>query len=202
MSSNDPSENASSKAASSPRQGPRSPRSPRGPRGKWTRLCLTLSIALMVAGGGLMGYAAIRGEPEAAAPVGPTPAGGLALGLMPNDPNAPAGEPAPATGDALDAWSPTIFRLGFSFFAGFSIAYAARTFFKISVLAAGVALLGLFGLQYAGVIDVNWNAMSDHWDAIAGWLSEQTASFGEFIRGYLPSAGMAGMGLVMGFRRR
>ena len=69
------------------------------------------------------------------------------------------------------------------------------------IYAAYALLLALFGLQYAGVIDVDWSRMSEHWDAIAAWLGEQTASFRDFITGYLPSAASALAGMALGFKR-
>jgi uncharacterized membrane protein (Fun14 family) len=119
---------------------------------------------------------------------------------------APSESPVPAgegtTADGLRDWSPTIFRLGFSFFVGFAIGYAVRTFVKVSVLAIGAMLLLLFGLQYAGIIEVRWTVMEGHYDSIVAWLQGQTASFGDFITGYLPSTASAAFGLVVGFRKR
>ncbi|MHC5005597.1 MAG: FUN14 domain-containing protein, partial [Planctomycetota bacterium] len=119
---------------------------------------------------------------------------------------APPGGTAAATEDTgpggLDAWSPTIFKLGFSFFIGFCIGFAVRTFLKISVVAIGIIALAAFGLQYAGIIDVNWDAVSGHYDSVLDWLKDQTSSFTGFVQGHLPSAGLAAFGLVAGFRKR
>ena len=87
------------------------------------------------------------------------------------------------------AWSPAMFRVGFSFFVGFVIAYALRSFLKMALVAAGFMALLLFGLQYAGLIEVHWNAMERQYDAGSGWLHEQTRSFAAFIQGALPSGG-------------
>ena len=91
--------------------------------------------------------------------------------------------------------------MGFSFFVGFSIAYALKTFVKISIIAIGMMLLALFGLQYAGVITVDWSAMEGHYDSIVAWLGTQTDTFRTFVTGYLPSSAMAGLGLVAGFKK-
>ena len=110
--------------------------------------------------------------------------------------------PADASSNALDDWSPVIFRLGFSFFVGFCIAYAVRTFLKISIIGIGILLLALFGLQYADVINVDWEKMGGHFDTFTGWLGAQTASFKDFVTGYLPSAASGTAGLVFGFKKR
>ena len=94
------------------------------------------------------------------------------------------------------------FRLGFSFFAGFCIAYALRAFLKLTLLAIGLVLLLLLGLQYAGVIEVDFSAMGEHYDTAVGWLRTQVTSFHQFVTGYLPSSATAGLGLFAGFRRR
>jgi uncharacterized membrane protein (Fun14 family) len=94
-----------------------------------------------------------------------------------------------------------IFRLGFSFFVGFAIAYALRTFLKVSIVTIGILLLGLFGLQYAGVITVDWAAMEQHYDTVVAWLRTETETFRTFVTGYLPSSAMGVLGMVVGFRR-
>ena len=103
--------------------------------------------------------------------------------------------------DWMNQWSPTIFRLGFSFFVGFAVAYAVRTFIKLSVVAAGFVLLLLFGLQYAGIIEVHWGRVADHYDTFGEWFSAQFKSLSAFIQGELPSAASVAAGLVLGFRR-
>lgn len=130
-------------------------------------------------------------------------------GLVPVDPPAgpsaapPAAEEAPPAEEGLmDRISPAVFRLGFSFLVGFAIAYALRTFVRISLVAAGLLVLALFGLQYFGVIDVNWTAMEGHFDRARDWLAANTRTFGDFVTGQLPSAGSAVAGFVVGVRKR
>jgi uncharacterized membrane protein (Fun14 family) len=84
---------------------------------------------------------------------------------------------------------------------GFSIGYAARLFLRISLVVAGVLLLGLFGLQYAGVISVEWAAVESGFEHVAGWLRTNTASFRDFIVGQIPSAAAGLGGLVIGFKK-
>jgi uncharacterized membrane protein (Fun14 family) len=143
----------------------------------------------------------------------------ILVGAMSSDPPPPEGSDASsllrqglvATGaeapepvrEGLEPWGPSIFRLGFSFFIGFAIGYAARSFLKILILVIGVVALGLFALHYFGVIEgVNWGGVEDAYDDSMPWIKEQTQSFVAFIQGYLPSAASAGAGLFLGFRRR
>jgi uncharacterized membrane protein (Fun14 family) len=100
------------------------------------------------------------------------------------------------------SWSPAVFKLGFSFFVGFVVAYALRWFLKVALLAAGFMALLLFGLQYAGMVDIKWGAMEKQYDAGSGWVSRQTESFTSFVTGALPSAGAAAVGLFAGVRRK
>jgi len=104
-----------------------------------------------------------------------------------------------ATGDA--AWQGAVFRFGFSFFAGFAIGFALRAFLKITMLVAGVILLAIFGLEYAGIVSVNWADMASGFDGVTAWLEAQTSSFYDFIVGQLPSGASAAGGLVVGFRK-
>lgn len=117
------------------------------------------------------------------------------------------GDRADAGGQAAqpqvaDPWSPAIFRMGFGFFAGFSMAYALRAFARVTLVSAGMFFLLLFGLQYAGLIEVRWSAMADRYDTLQAWLRAQMGGVQAFLTGYLPSAGAALAGLALGFVRR
>ncbi|NRA57476.1 MAG: hypothetical protein HRU13_05090 [Phycisphaerales bacterium] len=111
---------------------------------------------------------------------------------------------AAAEGEAevTDPWSPAIFRMGFGFFVGFSMAYALKAFAKITIVSAGIFFLLLFGLQYAGLVEVKWAAMADQYDTLQEWLKAQLGGFQAFVTGYLPSAGSALAGLALGFMRK
>jgi uncharacterized membrane protein (Fun14 family) len=117
----------------------------------------------------------------------------------------PEGEP---TGEVVvqaapdDPWSPAIFRMGFSFFVGFAMAFALRSFAKVTLVSAGIFFLLLFGLQYAGLVEVKWTAMADRYDSIQAWLKAQMGGFQAFVTGYLPSAGAGLAGLGLGFIRK
>jgi len=184
---------------------------PRKRLGRGQKALLIGSIVIAVLGLGLQAAAWITSGEKAPPPAAGTSSGtdpGLVSGFTAGgDKSATgamsgAGDAAPAEPSALEAWSPAVFRLGFSFFVGFCIAYALRAFLKIALIGAGVILLALFGLQYAGVIDVDWAGMERHYDAAMNWVKAQATSFHDFVTGYLPSSASAAGGLFMGFRRR
>lgn len=115
-----------------------------------------------------------------------------------------SGTAAEATDDktALELYSPTVFRLGFAFFVGFAIAYALRAAFKVVLIVVGAVLLLLIGLQMAGLITVNWEAMEGLYNSTTAWLATQTESLTAFLSGYLPSGGTAVAGFGMGMLKK
>jgi uncharacterized membrane protein (Fun14 family) len=163
------------------------------------KILLVVSLLLTAGGVVLMLTTGVGGDPEPVAPGGNVDPALLAQGFAPTGDNGASAESAPEGG--FDPWGPTIFRLGFSFFVAFAIGFAVRSFLKISILAIGVILLGLFGLQSADVIDVDWAQLEGFYDRAMPWLKDQTATFTAFIQGYLPSAASVGAGLFYGLRR-
>jgi uncharacterized membrane protein (Fun14 family) len=188
----------------------------------WQKGLLAGAVLIALGGLGLQAYAyfaapadAVDQAAEPAAPptVPPTPTPGVVPSFLPrtDESPTPTGGQVDADADAetdaqtawqLGDWSPAVTRLGFSFVAGFAIAYALRAFLKFALIGLGVVLLALIGLQSAGAIDVDWAAIAGRWDAVADWLARQVASLGQFVQGYLPSAASAVAGLAIGFRRR
>jgi len=115
---------------------------------------------------------------------------------------APEGAPRDAESGA-DRKQNALFRLGFSFAAAFAAAYAMRKFFNFTLASIGMFLAMLFGLQFAGVIEVKWVAFQgDEYDGMVGWVKSQFDSFNAFIKGALPSSAAAATGLFAGWRRK
>lgn len=174
----------------------------------WQVALAAVSIIVAIAGGGLMVYQSIAVPDEPAASAPSHSASDLASGFAPRDssPDAspssetPAGD-ATRTDRAIDTASGAIFRLGFGFFAGFAIGYAMRAFVKITLVVVGVGLIALFGLQYAGLITVDWEQISGGFESFGSWATAQTKDFANFITGYLPSASAGLAGAFVGFRR-
>lgn len=107
-------------------------------------------------------------------------------------------------GESIQAgnWVALFTYMGFSFFAGFAIGYATRTFMKFMFFLSGTVLLLLFGLQYAGLIDVRWEAFENVYNSLIAWISPHLGGLKNFITANLSSAAMAGLGLFWGFRRK
>ncbi len=167
----------------------------------WQRSACILSLVIGLAGAVLMGVAWTT-APDSAPPPSPTSTSPLQPdSLIPTDPGEQTQPPVPESDRALDRWSPTLFRMGFGFFVGFAIAFALRSFVKISLVAIGLGLLLLLFLQWQGLIDVDWEQAGEHWDTFTAWASEQTRSFTAFVSGYFPSAAASLGGFVVGFRR-
>lgn len=171
----------------------------------YKKILLAISLALAGAGLGMHVVAAGRSEAGPAEPNQSRPFAPVKGFLPTNHDDQLAGgwtDPAQTQDAATSQWYPQMFRLGFSFFVGFCIAYALRVFFKLAAFGAGMVLLLLFGLQYAGIISVDWSAMGGHYDTLIRWLGAQVGSMRAFITGYLPSTATASAGLIMGFRQR
>jgi uncharacterized membrane protein (Fun14 family) len=92
--------------------------------------------------------------------------------------------------------------MGFSFFVGFSIGYAFRTFLKFVFFMSGAVFILLFLLQYNGMIDINWAIFETAYDNLIAWISPHLGGLKSFITANLSSAAMAGLGLFLGFRRK
>ena len=171
----------------------------------WKRHLLAASCVMMAAGLARQGAAFLTrpsSPPERPGPASGAPGvtGLVSRGFVPDA--APQAESQPAEAErAIDTWSPVMFRWGFSFFVGFCIAYALRTFFKVSAVAIGLVLLALFGLSYAGVVHVDWTAMQRHYDSVTRYLAGQWSSLRQFVTGSLPASAMAALGLVVGFKK-
>jgi uncharacterized membrane protein (Fun14 family) len=175
---------------------------------KWQVVLVVVSIIVAASGLGLMVYQAMSADetPVATEPTrSTTPGTNAPSGFAPaeNEPDAPATSDAQSDTDRLiDSASGAVFRLGFGFFAGFAIGYAVRAFVKASLIVVGIGLLALFGLQYAGLITVDWERVSGGFETFGSWATAQTKDFANFITGYLPSAGAGLAGAFVGLRRK
>ena len=107
-------------------------------------------------------------------------------------------------GESIQAgnWVALFTYMGFSFFAGYVIGFATRTFLKLVFFLAGTALILLFVLQYNGLIDVKWEAFENIYNSLIAWISPHLGGLKGFITANLSSAAMASLGLFWGFRRK
>lgn len=163
----------------------------------WAKLLLVAAAVLMVAGLALP-LVSGRSSPKHASS---TPG---AAGMV-DSPTGTATGTDPVGGPAADSgpsWGPAVFRMGFSFFVGFAVAYAIRSFIKAALVALGFFLIALFGLQYSGLVEVKWGFVHERYDEIAEGLSTGARSAWGAAVSYLPSAASATAGLLAGFWRR
>lgn len=116
----------------------------------------------------------------------------------------PGEEGAEGRGDAegVDRWAPTLLRGGFSFFAALCIGFALRAFARISLIVLGSIFLTLSGLAYGGYITVHWEAIGEEFELLAESARSSAGGFSQFLRGSLPSAAMAGLGLLVGVKKK
>ncbi len=176
----------------------------------WKKSLVTISVVLMLVGALLNGYRYVR-EPsigrgsstsQTVADQGLLSARQLQPSSTFSDSGKGKDDLSPHQSGGLAVWSPAVFRVGFGFFAGFCVGYATKIFLRIVVVSTGIVLLVLLGLQYGGLIDVNWTVMGSHYDAFTEWLGRQTTTFQMFVTGHIPSSAMAILGLVVGFKGR
>ncbi len=111
----------------------------------------------------------------------------------------PGQQPAEAS---EGAWSKALLQGGISFFVAFCAAFALRTFLRIAAVFLGVWALSLFLLSYVDWVTVDWNEMDRQFRDLAPKLEAQFWSFKTFLTGSLPSAAMAGLGLLTGFKKK
>ena len=94
-----------------------------------------------------------------------------------------------------------VFRLGFSFLAGFCIGSFVRAALRVVAIAVGFWLSMTVLLAYFDLVVVDWNAISGLWDRFAANIEKEWASFQTFLTGSLPAAGLAIGGLAIGLKR-
>ncbi|MBX3357284.1 MAG: hypothetical protein KF745_02535 [Phycisphaeraceae bacterium] len=101
----------------------------------------------------------------------------------------------------IDDSAPAVFRLGLSFIVGYFFAVVARKFIKITLLVAGLAALGIYGLRKAGVDVFDWSTVEGQVDQGVEWAKEHAGAARSWVMGYMPSAASAVVGMFFGARR-
>ncbi len=117
-------------------------------------------------------------------------------------------EPAPGVGTgggqvvcAPRAW-PATCRLGVSYLGGFFLGWALRRFLKATLLLSGAAIALIALGKKLGWLDLDWASVENHVRTSLAWIQGEAGSIKQFLTGYLPSAGAAGLGVFFGFRRK
>ena len=104
--------------------------------------------------------------------------------------------------ERLGDLSPLLTKLGFSFVVGFAVGYVLLFFLRAAALLAGLVLAALFGLQYAGVVQVDWPSIETNYESAFGWLLPRFDALRTFLLENLSSSGSAALGLLSGLMRR
>lgn len=94
-----------------------------------------------------------------------------------------------------------VFRLGFSFIAGFCLGAFVRATLKIASIALGFWLAMTVALSYYGLVDVNWQGLDELWLRFTSNVESEWGSFQRFITGSLPAAGLVAGGFAIGLKR-
>lgn len=94
-----------------------------------------------------------------------------------------------------------VFRLGFSFLAGFCIGSFIRATLKVAAIAFGFWIFLTMVLSYYGIMTVDWSQMDSLWSRFSGNVESEWGNFQTFMTGSLPAAGLAITGLAVGLKR-
>lgn len=178
---------------------------------RWKKVLLGLAAVFVIVGGGLRAFG---GSPEPES-TGSGPAGTASNGAPMSGLDSGGGFQIPGIGETgkggeekttaeaeASEWSPFFLKGGFSFFVAFCVGYAMRVWLKVSFLLVGTFFVGVFALSYLGALDVNWETIQGWYDSAAAKVSGEASDFKTFLTGSLPQAGLAGLGLVTGFKRK
>lgn len=164
---------------------------------RWERAALGLAVIASV-GGGV--WTLVSGD----VPVTPSAAdasSALGANLVPEG-TATTDGVVNSTTASEEPSSKGVFRLGFSFAACFCIGLFVRAVLKIAAIAVGFWLVMTFALAQAELVNVDWQAINDLYDAFVARAARDVETFKGFVLGSLPAAGLGATGLLLGLRRR
>lgn len=152
---------------------------------RWKKVALGLAVGTAVVGGVL---SAAHGSGHGSSGT----MSGLATSLGEQPTGGGAGNEPAAKG---------VFRLGFSFVAGFCLGSFIRATLRVAAIAFGFWLLMTMTLSYYGILTVDWSQMDSLWSRFAANVETEWASMQTFMTGSLPAAGLATAGLAIGLKR-
>lgn len=157
---------------------------------RWKKLALGAAVVTVVVGAV---WTLASGSPA------PSGSGAGSSGLTTHLAAGADPKPAVATGDEPAAKG--VFRLGFSFLAGFCLGAFVRATLRIAAIAFGFWLAMTLVLSYYGLVVVDWNAINDVWNRFTTNVGNEWGDFQRFVTGSLPAAGLAATGLAVGLKR-
>jgi uncharacterized membrane protein (Fun14 family) len=176
-------------------------------------------VALLMLGGGLVLHIVARGGEKAAARPAEVAQRGDDHGSPEDDPFLPGNaflpggipepDPAPypeepdlAAAETTTPWSGALVRGGAGFLVGFVVGFALRMLFRVTLVIFGLMLLAMIGASYAGWIHVNWEVVQEQISQWGAAIENEATGVKTFLLGSLPAAGLAGVGLFAGFKKR
>jgi len=161
---------------------------------RWKKVSLLVAGGLVVTGAVLM----VVDPGGATAPAGTgTGSGALQSSFI-------EGQPGSGTSGTATAQEPAakgIFRLGFSFIAGFCLGAFVRAMVKIASIAIGFWIAMTLVLSYFDLVAVQWDQIQSLWDSFAANVEHEWQNFQDFITGSLPAAGLVATGFFVGVKR-
>jgi uncharacterized membrane protein (Fun14 family) len=182
---------------------------PEKPAWQWTKgkIVAVAFAAVLVAAGAVFGLAGSDEEPLSSTahrtgPAGTAGAEGFGPTTLPgpgDEGEAPAAETEAAPSETI---SPGLLKGGFSFFVAFAVGFALRMFFRVALLFLGIWAASFFLLASLGWVEIHWNLIGATFEGWSRTIGDQFQSFTAFVNGSLPSAGMGGLGLYTGMRRK
>ena len=98
--------------------------------------------------------------------------------------------------------TPATFRLGVSYLGGFFLGWAFRRFLKATLVVSGAVFVVIVLAKKLGGLNFDWASVEGHVRSSLTWLQGEAGTIKQFLTGYLPSAGAAGVGAFFGFRRK
>lgn len=162
---------------------------------RWKKVALLVAGALSATGAVLM---FVDGGATAAGGAAQDGQRGLETGLTAT---AMGGSQPGQFGAADEPVAKGVFRLGFSFIAGFCLGAFVRATLKVAAIAFGFWLAMTVALAYYGLVEVNWQGIDQLWAGFAGNVASEWGSFQRFLTGSLPAAGLLVGGFAIGLRR-
>jgi uncharacterized membrane protein (Fun14 family) len=163
-----------------------------GEHAPWKAKTVWAALVLMLLGGGIW----IKDRAETNNPIPTTTTGGSQLSDSSGTATSSGGR------HELKPSAPATFRFGASYLGGFFLGWTFRRFLRMTLLLSGAAIVLIVLAKKLGWFELDWAAVESHLRHSLAWVQGEAGAFKEFVTGYLPSAGAAGVGAFLGFRRK
>jgi uncharacterized membrane protein (Fun14 family) len=186
------------------------------PRWKWRLLTLGLVIGMIGVAGQAYSFFAGQNSP-ANAPVvqqssgmpsaSPAPVG--SSGFVSGHPAA-TDSPAVTTSDSTQQpasdysqlWKPFMTKVGFSLFVGIFVGVVFRAFLKMATVVCLLIVGAAMGLSYFHILNVDLTTVKTETAQATSWLADQGYRVKDMLFHALPSSTSAGIGFLLGLKRR